>query len=151
MEVTQNTNNTRPASTAEPVYLENTLLRVFGVLFCHDAKRARQRTGTIAVNRGVKEKNIVVRIDPEYAQPSPFAHKVAMAVIRKQSSYGRPAQKQISFSQRELVRLSGRKSWGGRHAAKLFAASSPQRIPATPIGAIRTPASETGRCSVCRF
>jgi hypothetical protein len=78
MEVTQNTNNTRPASTAEPVYLENTLLRVFGVLFCHDAKRARQRTGTIAINRGVKEKNIVVRIDPEYAQPGPFAHKVAV-------------------------------------------------------------------------
>jgi hypothetical protein len=114
MEATQHTDDRRPAATAEPVYLENTLLRVFGVLFCHDAKRARQRSGTIAINRGVKEKNIAVRIDPEYAQPGPFAHKVAMAVIRKQSSYGRPAQKEISFSQRELLRLSGRKSWGGQ-------------------------------------
>jgi hypothetical protein len=93
MEPTQHTEKTRPPSTAEPVYLENTLLRVFGVLFCHDAKSARQRSGTIAINRGVKEKNISVRIDPEYAQPGPFAHRVAMAVIRKQSSYGRPAQK----------------------------------------------------------
>src|ERR1700688_2671212 len=118
METAQHTNTTRPASI-QPVYLENTLLRVFGVLFCHDPKRARQRSGTIAINRGVKEKNISVRIDPEYAQPGPFAHKVAMAVIRKQSGYGRPAQKQISFSQRELMRLSGRKSWGGRHSEEL--------------------------------
>jgi hypothetical protein len=122
METTQRTDNARPASTVEPVYLENTLLRVFGVLFCHDAKRARQRSGTIAINRGVKEKSISVRIDPEYAQPGPFAHKVAMAVIRKQSSYGRPAQKQISFSQRELVRLSGRKSFGGRQSEQLVLA-----------------------------
>jgi hypothetical protein len=111
------TDNTRPATIAEPIYLENTLLRVFGVLFCHDAKSAR--SGAIAINRGVKEKNISVRIDPEYAQPGPFAHRVAMAVIRKQSSYGRPAQRQISFSQRELVRLSGRKSWGGRQSEQL--------------------------------
>jgi hypothetical protein len=105
MEATHHIGTRQPASAADPVYLENTLLRAFGVLFCHDPKRARQRGGTIAINRGVKEKNIAVRIDPEYAQPGPFAHKVAMAVIRKQSSYGRPAQKQISFSQRELVRI----------------------------------------------
>src|ERR1700686_4384937 len=122
MEATQHNNTTQPAPPAEPVYLENTLLRVFGVLFCHDAKRARQRTGTIAINRGVKEKSISVRIEPEYAQPGPFAHKVAMAVIRKQSSYGRPAQKQISFSQRELVRMSGRRSWGGRDSDELVLA-----------------------------
>jgi hypothetical protein len=119
MEATQHKNNTQPTPTAEPVYLENTLLRVFGILFCHDPKRARQRTGTIAINRGVKEKAVTVRVDPEYAQPGPFAHKVAMAVIRKQSSYGRPARKQISFTQRELMRLSGRKSWGGRQSEEL--------------------------------
>src|SRR3981081_2817469 len=45
MNTTQHTETTRPAPTADPVYLENTLLRVFGVLFCHDAKRARTRTG----------------------------------------------------------------------------------------------------------
>ena len=119
MEATQHTNYTPSVSTAEPVYLENTLLRVFGVLFCHDPKRARQRTGIIAINRGVNEKAVAVRLDPEYAQPGPFAHKVAMAIIRKQSGYGRPAQKQISFSQRELMRLTGRTSWGGRQSEEL--------------------------------
>jgi hypothetical protein len=106
-------------ATVEPVYLENTLLRVFGVLFCHDPKRARHRTGTITIDKGVKEKTIAIRLDPEYAQPGPFAHKVAMAVIRKQSSFGRPAKKEIAFSQRELMRLTGRKSWGGRQSEQL--------------------------------
>src|ERR1700693_1664621 len=119
METPEHNNTEAPAAPAEPVYLENTLLRVFGVLFCHDPKRARQRTGTITINREVKEKSISVRIDPEYAQPGPFAHKVAMAVIRKQSNFGRPAQKSISFSQRELIRMTGRKNWGGRQSDEL--------------------------------
>ena len=114
--------DTQRLQTADPVYLENTLLRVFGVLFCHDPKRARSRSGKIELNRGVDEKNIVVRFDSEYAQPGPFAHKVAMAVIRKQSRFGTPAQKQISFSQRELMRLAGRKTWGGRDSDELIRA-----------------------------
>ena len=117
MEATQRIDNQR--QQAEPVYLESTLLRVFGVLFCHDPKRARSRTGKIEINRGVAEKGIAVRFDPEYAQPGPFAHKVAMAVIRKQSNFGRPAQKAISFSQRELIRMTGRKSMGGRQSEEL--------------------------------
>src|ERR1051326_8054589 len=119
MEATQTANNRSQATPAEPMYLENTLLRVFGVLFCHDPKRARQRTGTLAVHKEAKERSIAVRLDPEYAQPGPFAHKVAMAIIRKQSRYGAPARKQISFSRRELARLSGRKSWSGRNSEQL--------------------------------
>lgn len=121
MEATQSTDNLRQQPT-EPVYLESTLLRVFGVLFCHDPKRARSRTGKIEINRGIAEKGITVRFDPEYAQPGPFAHKIAMAVIRKQSRFGSPAQKQISFSQRELMRLAGRKTWGGRDSEELIRA-----------------------------
>lgn len=111
--------NIQPLQSADPVYLESTLLRVFGVLFCHDPKRARSRSGIIELKRGVAEKGITVRFDPEYAQPGPFAHKVAMAVIRKQSGFGRPAQKFISFSQRELIRMTGRKSMGGRQSEEL--------------------------------
>jgi Replication initiator protein A len=118
MEATQGTENLRQ-QPAEPVYLESTLLRVLGVLFCHDPKRARSRIGKIEINRGVVEKGITVRFDPEYAQPGPFAHKVAMAVIRKQSNFGRPAQKAISFSQRELMRMTGRRNWGGKDSEEL--------------------------------
>src|ERR1700687_1808627 len=117
MEATHRTENQQ--QKAEPVYLQSPRLRLFGVLFCHDPKRARSRTGKIEINRGVAEKGIAVRFDPEYAQPGPFAHKVAMAVIRKQSNFGRPAQKAISFSQRELIRMTGRKDWGGRQSEEL--------------------------------
>jgi len=103
----------------EKLYMENTLLRVFGALFCHDRKRARTRTGKIEINRGDKEKHLTIRLDPEYGQPGPFAHKVAVAVIKKQSDYGRPARKNISFSERELMRLAGRSSWGGRDSDEL--------------------------------
>ena len=118
METTQRSHKLPPTAT-DPVYLENTLLRVFGALFCHDPKSARARTGNIEINRGVGGQNITVRLDPEYAQPGPFAHKVAMAVIRKQSRFGRPAQQRISFSLRELMRLAGRETWGGRDSDEL--------------------------------
>jgi hypothetical protein len=114
---------TETASTegnpSEKLYMENTLLRVFGALFCHDPKRARTRSGKIELNRGDKEKHLTIRLDPEYGQPGPFAHKVALAVIKKQSDYGRPVRKSISFSERELMRLAGRASWGGRDSEEL--------------------------------
>jgi hypothetical protein len=120
MEATQTTDKQQQAaSSVEAVFLENTLLRVFGVLFCHDAKRARSNTGTIEINKGVKERGIAVRFDPEYAQPGPLAHRITLAVIRKQSRYGRPARNTISFSQRELGRLIGRSSFGGRDSDEL--------------------------------
>jgi len=119
MEATHTSEQARQPATAEAVFLENTLLRVFGVLFCHDPKRARTRTGVVELNRGVRERNIAVRFDPEYAQPGPVAHKVTLAVIRKQSRYGRPAQNTISFSQRELARLVGRSGFGGQDSDQL--------------------------------
>jgi hypothetical protein len=88
-------------------------------MFCHDPKRAHARTGTIELNRGVKEKNISIRLDPEFGQPGPFAHKVAISLLKKHSDYGLPARREISFSERELMRLVGRTSWGGRDSDEL--------------------------------
>ncbi|MBM3552619.1 MAG: hypothetical protein FJX45_12845 [Alphaproteobacteria bacterium] len=103
----------------DKLFMENTLLRVAGALFCHDAKRAAKNTGTIELNREVKEKSIVIRPDPELGQPGPLAHKIFVALIKKHSDYGRPIQKEISFTQRELARLIGRKSWGGKDSEEL--------------------------------
>ena len=105
--------------SVDKLYMENTLLRVFGALFCHDAKRARARTSTIEISKGVRERRLKIRLDPEYGQPGPFAHKIAVAVIKKQSDYGRPVRREVSFSERELMRLAGRKSWGGRDSEEL--------------------------------
>jgi len=75
---------------SEKFYLENTLLRVSGALFCHDAKRAGMRTQTIEINRGDEEKRIVIEPHPNRGQPGALAHKIFMALIKKHSDYGRP-------------------------------------------------------------
>ena len=107
------------AQPSEKLYMENTLLRVLGALFCHDPKRAHARTGIIELNRGVREKHITIRLDPEFGQPGPFAHKVAIGLLKKHSGYGLPARREISFSERELLRLIGRTTWGGRDSDEL--------------------------------
>jgi hypothetical protein len=65
--------------------MENTLLRVAGALFCHDAKRALTHTKQIELNRGVAENNIVIRPDPKLGQPGPLAPKIFVALIKKHS------------------------------------------------------------------
>jgi hypothetical protein len=99
--------------------MENTLLRVAGALFCHDAKRAPTHTEQIELNRGVAEKKIVIRPDPKLGQPGPLAHKIFVALIKKHSGYGRPTQADVSFTKRELMRLIGRAEWGGSASEQL--------------------------------
>lgn len=106
-------------ATVSKLYLENTLLRVSGALFCHDQKRAALRTDEIEVNGNVADRRIVVRPDPRLGQPGPLAHKIFVALLKKHSDYGRPIQPDISFSKRELSRLIGRKTWGGHDSAQL--------------------------------
>ena len=101
------------------LYMENTLLRVAGALFCHDAKRAPTHTKQIELNRGVAEKNIIIRPDPKLGQPGPLAHKIFVALIKKHSGYGRPTQADVSFTKRELMRLIGRAEWGGSASEQL--------------------------------
>ncbi|WP_316165018.1 MULTISPECIES: hypothetical protein [unclassified Bradyrhizobium] len=102
--------------------MENTLLRVSGALFCHDPKRASTRTQEIALNSNMKDKAICIRPDPALGQPGPLAHKIFVALIKKHSNYGRPIRTDISFTKRELVRLVGRKRWGGRDSGELMRA-----------------------------
>ena len=119
---TKNDTNSAQRQAAQPVeklYMENTLLRVAGALFCHDAKRAATRNQEIELNRGVVEKNIVVRPDPRLGQPGPLAHKIFVALIKKHSDYGRPIQSDVSFTKRELMRLIGRSEWGGSASEQL--------------------------------
>ena len=103
----------------DKMFMENTLLRIAGALFCHDAKRAPTRTEEIHLNKGIKEKNIVIRPDPRLGQPGPLAHKVFVALIKKHSDYGRPVPKEISFTKREIMRMVGRKTWGGSDSEQL--------------------------------
>ena len=106
----------------DKIFMENTLLRIAGALFCHDAKRAPTRTEEIVLNKGITEKNIVIRPDPRLGQPGPLAHKMFVALLKKHSDYGKPIRKEISFTRREIGRLIGRKEWGGRDSEQLVRA-----------------------------
>jgi Replication initiator protein A len=103
----------------EKFYIENTLLRICGALFCHDPKQAASRTNEIELNRGLTEKHIIIRPDPKLGQPGQLAHKIFVALIKKHSDYGRPIRKEISFTRREIGRLIGRKEWGGQDSEQL--------------------------------
>ena len=118
IEFSERTTNRR-SFTSEKLYMENTLLRIAGALFCHDPKRAPKRTQEIELNRGVTEKNISIRPDPRLGQPGPLAHKIFVAILKKHSNYGRPIRSEVSFTRRELMRLIGRKDWGGSASEQL--------------------------------
>ncbi len=120
MEANRSTDRTEQTKKShDKLFMENTLLRIAGALFCHDAKRAPTRIQEIELNKGVKEKNIVIRPDPRLGQPGPLAHKVFVALLKKHSDYGRPIQKEISFTKREIMRMVGRKTWGGSDSEEL--------------------------------
>ena len=111
-----------PPAVVEKLYMENTLLRVSGALFCHDAKRAALRTWPINLNRGVNENSVVIEPHPRLGQPGLLAHKIFIAILKKHSDYGRPHPHDVSFTKREIMRLIGRKEWGGRDSKQLSGA-----------------------------
>jgi hypothetical protein len=110
---------TATVESIDKVFMENTLLRVTGALFCHDIKRASTRIEPITLNPGIDGKLIKIRPDPELGQPGQLAHKVFVALIKKHSDYGLPVQHEISFSKRELSALIGRTNWGGHYSEQL--------------------------------
>lgn len=114
----QKTRSAQQAPTIDKLYMENTLLRVSGALFCHDPKRAARSVKRLELNRGVDTKAIIIEPHPNYGRPGPLAHKVFVAIIKKHSDYGRPVPGEVSFSKRELMRLAGRSTWGGRDSAE---------------------------------
>src|SRR5580700_3212193 len=111
--------NVSSAQPGDKLYMESNLLRIAGVLFCHDQKAAGKRTAPIELNAGVIEKHIVVRPDPKLGQPGPLAHKIFVALIKKHSDYGKPVRSEIHFTRREIGRLIGRREWGGRDSEQL--------------------------------
>src|SRR5216683_3048209 len=112
-EATQTKHFSGASKSTDKLYMENTLLRVAGALFCHDAKRAAAHNQQIELNRGLTDKHIVIRPDPVLGQPGPLAHKIFVALLKKHSDYGRPIRDEVFFTRKEIGRLIGRKEWGG--------------------------------------
>jgi len=113
----------------ERLFHEINLLRLEGYYFCLDPKAAkRQRAKREFVERikapeDVLESPITIEPNPNYGYPSIVAYKVLQAIMKKLSEYGYPVSESVAFSQRELGKLIGRQSFGGKDSRELFLAA----------------------------
>jgi hypothetical protein len=109
-----------PDSYDEPrLFHEINLLRIEGYYFCLSPKLAAKISGKQEFTERFKtsdrviERAIAIEPNPTYGYPSPLAYKVLQAILKKLSDYGYPVSESVSFSQRELAALAGRRSFGG--------------------------------------
>jgi hypothetical protein len=110
----------------ERLFHEINLLHLEGHYFTFDPKAAnvfldpmksvKRRLLNPQIN---EEQPIEVVPHPGYGKPSVFAYKVYQAILKKLSDYGHPVPEGVSFGHRELMRLVGRTSTGGKNSKEL--------------------------------
>jgi hypothetical protein len=113
-----------PAPGDEPLERlleEVNLLRLEGLLFCFDPRQAKRRRGPLDLGT-ILGHPVTVEPHPHYGQPSAVAYKILQAIFFKLTDEGFPVPDTVSFSQRELARLIGRKSFGGANSLELYQA-----------------------------
>jgi len=109
---------------AERRFEETNILQIEGRLFCFDPREARRRSGKISFGDAGSEHRVTIDLHPSYGQPSVLAYRILQAIFKKLADDGFPASDTVSFSQRELARLAGRQSFGGKQSQELFRALS---------------------------
>src|SRR3712207_3454681 len=110
-------------SALERLREEITVLRIEGTLFCFDPKEARRREGIITnvlKDAEGNERPVKVEIHPSYGQPSVLAYKIVQAIFLKMTEDGEPYSGTVAFTKRELARLVGRETWGGKDSHELY-------------------------------
>jgi hypothetical protein len=109
-------------SALERLREEITVLRIEGTLFCFDPKEAKRRRGIITntlKDADGNERPVSVEIHPTYGQPSVLAYKIVQTIFLKMTEVGDPYPNIVAFTQRELGRLMGRDTWGGKDSREL--------------------------------
>lgn len=103
------------------LFNEINLLRLEGYYFCLDPKDALRRTNEkyefLEIIRRrkteIEKRPVIVMPNPIHGYPSILAYKVLQAIMRKLSWFSYPMPDTVQFTQRELARLVGRRSFGG--------------------------------------
>jgi hypothetical protein len=110
----------------ERLFHEINLLHLEGHYFAFDPKAANvfpdpmKSVEKRLLNPKINEEQpIEVIPHPGYGKPSVFAYKVYQAILKKLSDYGHPVPEGVSFGHRELMRLVGRTSTGGKNSKEL--------------------------------
>lgn len=117
----------KPSKLGQPQTLleELQMVRLEGRYFCFDKHEAKARTGVLEYRDG--NRGLVIEVSQRFGHPSLLAYKVLQAVFRKITEAGKPYPDTIVLGQRELGRLVGRDSFGGRDAQQLHQAISQLR------------------------
>jgi DNA-binding XRE family transcriptional regulator len=116
----------RRLARPERLFHEINLLYLEGHYFTFDPKAANvfldpmKSVEKRLLNPKINEEQpIEVVPHPGYGKPSVFAYKVYQAILKKLSDYGHPVPEGVSFGHRELMRLVGRTSTGGKNSKEL--------------------------------
>jgi hypothetical protein len=110
----------------ERFFHEINILRIEGFYFCHDPKAAAKQSGKLNFLDRLKnpqeviERPITIEVNPQYGRPSVLSYKILQAVWKKLSDYGFPIPNKVSFTQHELARLIGRKTFGGKDSREFL-------------------------------
>ncbi len=117
----------KPSKLGQPETLleELQMVRLEGRYFCFDKHEAKARTGVLEYRDG--NRGLVIEVSQRFGHPSLLAYKVLQAVFRKITEAGKPYPDTVVLGQRELGRLVGRDSFGGRDAQQLHQAISQLR------------------------
>lgn len=119
---------TDPVTQEERFFNEINLLRIEGYYFCFDPKKAgkidaqQEFLERIKTPEAIMERPITIEPHPSFGYPSILAYKVFQAILKKLSDYGYPTPESVSFSYRELARLMGQESFGGRSQKQIYRA-----------------------------
>jgi hypothetical protein len=117
----------KPSKLGQPETLleELQMVRLEGRYFCFDKHEAKARTGVLEYRDG--NRGLVIEVSQRFGHPSLLAYKVLQAVFKKITEAGKPYPDTVVLGQRELGRLVGRDSFGGRDAQQLHQAISQLR------------------------
>ncbi len=95
------------------------VVRLEGRYFCFNGREAAKRIHASLSFEDGKGGNITIETGRR-GQPSVLAYRLLQAIFRQITVCGRPYPASVAFTRRELGRLVGRKSFGGRDAQEIL-------------------------------
>lgn len=97
------------------------VVRLEGRYFCFNGRDAAKRINATLTFENANGSAVAVETGKR-GQPSVLAYRLLQAIFRQITLCGRPYPSQVAFTRRELGRLIGRESFGGRDAQDILRA-----------------------------